>query len=216
LLCRVTGQMDQFDAAERGDLQQLRRLLTTNNVNDVDVRRNCGKTSLHWAAMRGHVECVKLCLEMGANVNSRDINEDTALPFACAKLNGNADVARILLDAGAFVDCTSIFGRTPLYFAVRYNFVNVARLLLDRGAKVSNVKLGNRIPAIPDWVNAITASRSLCRLASICIVGIHKYHRTAVTGNNDINVLKLISKHIWSTRMDDVWMESPVEPKKMK
>jgi ankyrin repeat protein len=51
-----------------GNLQQLRIALTVDNVNDV----NHGTTAaLHYAAHHGHAECVKLCLEMGANVNAR-------------------------------------------------------------------------------------------------------------------------------------------------
>jgi hypothetical protein len=101
----------------------------------------------------------------------------------------------------------------PPYFATLYKYVDVARLLIDRGAKVSNVKLKT---AIPEWVITFVESRFNCRLASITIIGIHKYRRTTMTGNNDINVLRLISKHIWSTRMDDAWMDTKKQEKRGK
>jgi ankyrin repeat protein len=75
LLNRV---MDQFKAARVGDLQQLRDVLTVDNVNDVDR----GWTALHWAASYGHDECVKFCIEMGANVNARTNVGWTPLHFA--------------------------------------------------------------------------------------------------------------------------------------
>jgi hypothetical protein len=105
------------------------------------------------------------------------------------------------LDAGAIVDTTDSPGRTALSDAICRKRVGIARLLVDRGAKVSSVKLN----AFPDWVTTFIEARYNCRSVSVAIIGIHKYHCTSITGNNDINVLKLISKHIWSTRMDNVW-----------
>jgi hypothetical protein len=93
------------------------------------------------------------------------------------------------------------------------NRVDAARLLIDRGATVSTVQLDKYLPAIPDWVTTFIESRSNCRTVSIIIIGIHKIHRTSVTGNNDINALQLISKHIWSTRMDGLWVTPPIDTK---
>jgi hypothetical protein len=194
LLHRV---MNQFLAARYGYLQELRDALTVDNVNDVD---DGGFTALHWAADGGHVDCINYCIEMGANVNAHTGAGSTPLHFAST--NGNVNVVRVLLNAGALVDATDRFGWTPLNCTIQYERVAVSPYLIDRGAKVSNVKLGNYQLAIPDWV----AARSNCRCAANTIIGIHKYRRTNVTGNNDNNVIRLISKHIWSTRMVDVWV----------
>jgi ankyrin repeat protein len=203
--------MDQFEAAQDGDMQQLRVALTVDNVNDVG---DGGWTALHLAAHDGHNECVKFCIEMGANVNA--IDEDGWTPLHLASGQGHANVVRVLLDAGALVDATDRHGWTQLYCAICYKRVNIMQLLVDRGAMVSNVKLSERVPEIPDWVNTFIESRSHCRYSAIIIIGMHKYHRTTMTGNNDINVLRLISKHIWSTRMDDVWVTPPIETKKLR
>jgi hypothetical protein len=163
---------------------------------------------------------------MGANVNERTRFGDTPLHYASTL--GRVDVVRV--DAGALVDTTNNCGYTPLYcairgftplycdFAPRADFAAVALLLVDRGATASNVKLDmHTVPAIPDCVTTFIESRSKCRCATISIIGIHKYLRTTVTGNNDINVMKLISKHIWSTRMDvDVWITPPIEAETKK
>jgi ankyrin repeat protein len=193
--------MDQFEAAGAGDSQQLRGLLTTHNVDDVGW---AGYTALHYAASNGHVVCAKVCVEMGANVNARDDLGYTPLHVA----SEHVEVASVLLDAGAIMDVTYDRGWTPLYHAFYVDQVDMARFLIDRGARISNVKLDKYFPAIPHWVNTYIASRSRCRTVSIIIIGIHKYHRTNITGNNDINVSQLISKHIWSTRMDDVWSQA--------
>jgi ankyrin repeat protein len=193
-------RMDQFEAACEGDLRQLRVALTEDNVDDVDV---IGSTPLQYAVSYERIECVKYCLEMHANVNARDRHGWT--PLHNVSVNGNVHVVRMLLDAGAVVDATDNSGFTPLFRAIDYKRFDVAQMLLDLGAKVSNVKLDEYMPAIPGWIVTLVESRSNCRSASIIIVGIHKYHKTNITGNNDINVLKLISKHIWSMRMDDEW-----------
>jgi ankyrin repeat protein len=189
--------MNQFEAAKKGDLQQLRA--TLYNVND--VKNFFHHTVLHYAARGGSVDCVNYCLEMGANVNA--CNNLGSTPLHLASLNGNVNVVRALLDAGANVDATGNDGRTPLNCALRFKRVEVTRLLIDRGGNVSK--------AIPDWVTTLIESRSKCRFVSIAIIGIHKYHRTTMTGYNDINVIKLISKHIWSMRLGDGWATPPID-----
>jgi hypothetical protein len=187
--------MDQFEAARWGDLEQLRGTLTRDNVDDLDVG---GWTALLSASFNGHVECAKLCIEMGANVNARSHTECTPLHFASSK-EDFVDVVRILLDAGAIVDVANCDGWTPLCFAIATSLVDNARLLIDGELKCQMLSVAS--PAIPDWITVFIASRSNCRCVAIIIIGIHKYRRTNITGNNDINVLRLIGKHIWSARM---------------
>jgi ankyrin repeat protein len=209
VMAHIKAALDaHIKAALDGNLQQLRDALTVDNVN----ASNCGWTALHYAALRGHADCVSYCIEMGANVNVR--NNSGSTPLHSASYFGYVNVVRVLLDAGAIVDAFCDIGWTPLYSVICNKHNDVARLLIDRGAKVSMVKL--YLTPIPDWVNTFIQSRSTCRCASITIIGIHKYHRTTMTGNNDINVIRLVSKHIWSTRMDDVWVTAPAETKKLR
>jgi ankyrin repeat protein len=176
--------MNQFFAAGRGDLQELRVVLTVDNVNAVDYG---SFTALHCAVMDGYVDCVNYCIEMGAKVNAGNRMKSTRLCVASG--NGHVNVVRVLLEAGATVDAKNSIGFTPLYRAICYKRVDVARLLIDWGARVYNVKLDEDMPAIPIWVTTILESRFDCRIAGIIIIGIHKYRRTSLTGNNDINVL---------------------------
>jgi hypothetical protein len=188
--------MDVFHAVKYGDLEHLREVLTRDNVSNVS---GGGLTALHHAVNNGHTECVKYLLEMDANVNARTDGGST--PLHCAIQRGDVDTTHILLGAGAVADATDKDGQTPLYRAVLFNHREVARLLIDQGARIANVKLDGDVQLIPAWIHQITSSRSLCRSVAIVVIGIHKYHRTNITGNNDVNVLKLIGKHIWSMRM---------------
>jgi ankyrin repeat protein len=45
-----------FAAARSGNIGKLRRLVTANNVDDLDTH---GFSVLHWAAEFGHVNCVE-------------------------------------------------------------------------------------------------------------------------------------------------------------
>jgi hypothetical protein len=210
--------MDQFKAARVGNVGRVRELLSRANVDNVeDVH---GGTALLWAVVGGFTECVKYLLEMGADVNA--CNNWGSAPLFVASLGGRVELVRVLLDAGAVVDATRGYaksrvgsergrfvyiydGRTPLCLAVHHNHRDVARMLIYRGASIANVKLDEYLPTIPEWIHQIVASRSLCRSIAIFIIGAHKHCCICVTGRNDINVLRLVSKHIWSTRMDDAW-----------
>ena len=73
-------------AAERGDVREIRRLLSTSlNINSRDVSDNRpelhatwfittqeGDSAIFLAALRGHVAVVKLLIEAGAMVNLQD------------------------------------------------------------------------------------------------------------------------------------------------
>jgi ankyrin repeat protein len=192
--------MEQYKAAlNSGDLQLLRKLVTAEFKPD---DANGGLTIFHYAAMRGRFDCIKYFLELGADVNVRDTFLSTPLHLACGKdVPEGCETIRVLADGGAIIDATEIFESTPLRNAIYDKNDCAARLLLDCGAKLANIKLDADVPAIPDWVFAFIESRSNCRCAAITMIGIHKYHLTTITVNNDTNVLKLIGKHIWSMRM---------------
>jgi hypothetical protein len=162
--------MDQFDAATKGDLQRLHETLTSENVNDENKH---GWTALHCSILNGNAECVKHCLEMGANVNHHNS------PLYLASYGGRVDVVRALLDAGALVDTAS--HDTPFQNSVLHNYYDVAKLLVDRGAKVLNAKFDNFDFPLPECVTKFVASRSHCRHAVIVIIGVHEYHHTTVT-----------------------------------
>lgn len=62
--------------------------------------------------------------------------ENGNTPLHIASLNGHAELARMLLEAGAKVDARGKKGSTPLHLAAMDGHFAVARLLLDRGAGV--------------------------------------------------------------------------------
>ncbi|HEY3703793.1 MAG TPA: ankyrin repeat domain-containing protein [Terracidiphilus sp.] len=78
---------------------------------------------------------IRLLLELGTDVQAADRGQLwTALHFASR--DGNLEIVRTLLDAGAEIDPVNIFGNTPLFENIRGQKTNAAVIeeLLRHGA----------------------------------------------------------------------------------
>jgi len=126
---------DLFAAAQEGDLEALRALVT--DARTANRRGPERWTPLMAAAAGGHVEAVRLLLERGAEPGRRNADGHDALLIALCQ--GEDEAARLLLDAGAAVDDAD---HLPLDFAVRFATAEMVRLLLERGAPEGSVLTG--------------------------------------------------------------------------
>lgn len=68
------------------------------------------KIRLMYSANEGDIEGIKELLDLGTNVNFRDIDERTALHVAACQ--GYSDVVKLLLDNGAEIDPKDRWGST--------------------------------------------------------------------------------------------------------
>ena len=84
---------------------------------------------------RDNKKATERLLALGANVNLRDKDGDTALHGAAE--TGNVEIMRMLLDKGASPDTRNNQGGTPLMWAAVFGNDDAARLLLSRGANPS-------------------------------------------------------------------------------
>jgi ankyrin repeat protein len=75
-----------------------------------------GFTPLLFAAREGCLECARVLLKAGADVNSPD--PDGVTPTVSSIINGHYDLAGLLLEAGADPNLADKTGRTALYAAV--------------------------------------------------------------------------------------------------
>jgi ankyrin repeat protein len=95
-----------------------------------------GESPLMTAARTGSVAAVKALLSHGARVEAKDDRRgQTALTWAVAE--GHAEVAEILIKAGADFRLRLASGFTPLLFAVREGRTDAVRVLLKAGADVN-------------------------------------------------------------------------------
>ena len=85
------------------------------------------------AAMRSDVEAVRVLVKQGADVNEAQGDGMTALHWAGVR--GSAEIAEILINAGASVDAKTRLGAyTPLHLAARRRYAPVVSVLLAAGA----------------------------------------------------------------------------------
>ena len=104
---------------------------------DVNARDEDGYTPLLAAAAWGHIELTRLLVASGADVNAGDNEKQTALHLVAMRrvppLSVYADVAKVLLDAGARPNLRASDGSTPLRLAE----ASAARLSLDGNVKAT-------------------------------------------------------------------------------
>jgi uncharacterized protein len=75
-----------------------------------------GLTPLHFAARQACVECARVLVKAGADINAGDPNNIT--PMLLALINGHYDFAAFMIDHGADPNIADDTGRTPLFTAV--------------------------------------------------------------------------------------------------
>ena len=124
-------------AAERGDVDKLRKLLAKGA--DVEERDRHGETPLlrtttAWGP--GRLGAILLLLEHGADPNAADTKGYTLMEEACT--NGRLDVVRTLLEHGVDVDARDgRLGATGAMWAACYGRREVLQFLVDAGADLS-------------------------------------------------------------------------------
>ena len=97
------------------------------------------------AAMKGDAVAVRALLATGADVNAARGDGMTALHWAAE--TGNAEIAEILVSAGAILEVTTRLGAyTPLHVAGRKGSAGVIRVLLDAGANPRTVAATGSTP----------------------------------------------------------------------
>lgn len=100
--------------------------------------------ALRLAIGAANVDMVRLLLDHGVSVNSRDADSETPLHYALAHRKSRDEelpVIRLLLERGADVDAKArnYWDETPLFSAVRGSYTEAVRLLLDQGADATRI-----------------------------------------------------------------------------
>jgi len=107
-----------FRAVVAGDEEEVKKLIEAGD----DVNENGYRGApLHEASRRGRTEMVQLLCASSADVNARDITQET--PLHCAVSCGQLEVAKILLNHGAEVNSQEFAGSTPLHSATTSLFI---------------------------------------------------------------------------------------------
>ncbi|CAD7093063.1 unnamed protein product [Hermetia illucens] len=127
----LRGNSALLDAAKKGNLARVQRLVTPENINCRDAQgRN--STPLHLAAGYNNYEVAEYLLENGADVNAQD--KGGLIPLHNASSYGHLDIAALLIKHKTVVNATDKWGFTPLHEAAQKGRTQLCALLLAHGA----------------------------------------------------------------------------------
>lgn len=150
-----------YSATKEGDLAKLRSLIKNGlNINNKDVN---GNTPLHYAAVSGHINIVRLLLESGAihNIENKQgktplqLTEDSTIKnllesvaklFTAVKATDRWEVAELIAEEKSIVNAKENNGTSLLHLAVHFGDRNILKLLLENGADASTVADKNSTP----------------------------------------------------------------------
>ncbi|CAM0874120.1 unnamed protein product [Alopecurus aequalis] len=102
---------------------------------------SCVFTPLVSSLAGGSLECMKLLIQAGANVNAGGFSGATPLFLACSR-RGTAPLVKCLLEAGADPNASDELGRLPIEIAAVHAEPEVVEVLFH---------VTRRSPNVPDW-----------------------------------------------------------------
>ena len=142
------------DAAKRGDVQSIERILAMQAGNLDDLKY--GFAPIHLAAKGGHVKAVSLLLDSGSAVEARALSGAT--PLHCAAEANSTEVLSLLLMRGANLHAEANERDSVLHTAALNGRLAATRLLVAKGADVHATNVRGTTP----WDDAANLGRGRC------------------------------------------------------
>jgi ankyrin repeat protein len=127
---QANAKSPSHDAAERGDLENVRTLLQAD-PGLVSSKDEYGGTPLHWAAQMGQKAMAELRLSNSADANAKD--NDARTPLHWAAETGQKDIIQLLLANKAEINAKANNGMTALHLAEQNGHKDVAELMRQHG-----------------------------------------------------------------------------------
>ena len=118
------------------------RLLLDRGLPVNAVARADGMTPIAYAAVREHLDAMRMLLRHRADVNLADSGGNS--PLLHAAMRGRTNAVRLLLESGANVNAASTHGWTPLMAAAWEGDARVVAELLKNGANATLVNSERR------------------------------------------------------------------------
>ncbi|XP_071507965.1 ankyrin repeat domain-containing protein 45-like [Diadema antillarum] len=101
-----------------------------SQINSVDEE---GRSPVEIAVSEGHIEMLRLLIEKGSDMNTRNENSGRS-PLDMACILGRADALQELLEKGADADIATNRGYTALHHAAAWGRKDALKLLVKHGA----------------------------------------------------------------------------------
>mmetsp|Transcript_14000 Transcript_14000/g.42272 ORF Transcript_14000/g.42272 Transcript_14000/m.42272 type:complete len:181 (+) Transcript_14000:154-696(+) len=126
--------------AQTGNHSKLESFIAAHpaSVNDDGCGGQSGFTPLHYAARAGHLDCAKLLLQNGCDIN-KQTRAGGATALHRAAYMGHLDVTHLLLSSGADVVLQDADGMTPLHKAASRGHAAVCEALLRHSPEAASL-----------------------------------------------------------------------------
>uniref|UniRef100_A0A0C9RUF6 EHMT1_1 protein n=1 Tax=Fopius arisanus TaxID=64838 RepID=A0A0C9RUF6_9HYME len=121
--------MSLYQAVKNGDLEKLVNVLSCGYNANHTFREYSQRTSLHIAAERGHLGCVNILVQGGAQLDVMDKNQLT--PLMLAATEGKTEIVRYLVRVGADVTLKGEAGMTALHRAAKSGHLEACKIILS-------------------------------------------------------------------------------------
>lgn len=132
-------------ACEFGRAKNVEILLEANSKSNPEAKDKNGMRAIHFAAMNGHIDCVKLMIEKGGvNVNSAGERRLTPLLFAVSC--GHQELVEFLLDNKAKQTVKDKFKKSAVIHATANGHLKILSLLLKKGGLFSDPDSSENYP----------------------------------------------------------------------
>lgn len=105
---------------------------------NVEAEGRFGWKPIHFAAMSGDCDTIRLLLNAGAKLAACDFFQNTCLHLAA--MYGRVDAAELLVSLGIQMDACNLRNETPFHASARLGQIGVAKLL------ASKLKVDERLP----------------------------------------------------------------------
>jgi len=124
-------------ACEMGHVKVIEALIA-NGADVNDAQDQGGLSLLHWAAIGGHADVCQLLINVGMDVDSRDISERTALHYAA--YGGYVNCMLVLLENKAECSSQDREGVTSLHWACSKGHMDAVKLLIQYSALINTME----------------------------------------------------------------------------
>jgi ankyrin repeat protein len=146
IFVRHGAKPDVFEASALGDLETVRKLVTANPAA-VNSFAADGFYPLGLAAFFGYRAIVEFLLKNGADVKAAARNAQKVTAMHAGATRGDAEIVKMLLEAGADPNAQQERGFVPLHSAAANGNFPVVQLLLQHGARADAKADDGKTPA---------------------------------------------------------------------
>jgi ankyrin repeat protein len=147
-------------AINKGDLAELRQRIAAGGF-DLNVKDEYGLTLVEHAISSGKVDCLRLLMDAGANLNGGRLAGGAMISAAHY---GQLECLKLLIDRGSDIEARDDKGSTPIMRAAAKGFTPCVRFLIESG---SNIHATNKLGAGMIELARETAPHSLAALISL-------------------------------------------------